>query len=512
MQPSSFARDAESRWPGQLAAIDMGSNSFRLEIGQLQRGRYRRIDYLKETVRLGAGLDAAGFLNEEAATRGLDCLARFARRLDGFAAHQVRAVATQTLREARNRDAFLVRAQTVLGQPVEIISGREEARLIFAGVARLQPSTVPRLVIDIGGRSTEMILGRGTRPRRAESFQVGSVSLSMKYFADGHFSERGFREAQIAAGAELEEALEPFASRHWREALGSSGTVGAVAQVLAASGVSDGGVTPAGLRWLMEQCLQAGSTDKLALPGLKTDRRAVIGGGLAILYTLATHFGIAELKPARGALRQGVIFDLAARQAAERRAGGEDLRDASVRELQRRFEVDLAQARRVGELALALLDGADTAASHEARRELGWAAALHEAGMMISHHDHHRHSAYLLAHVDAAGFSQSQLRRVGDLVLGQRGGLRKMEAALQDPAFALRLLCLRLAVIACHARDDSGAAAITLSVDRGTPTIALAADWADANPRAVHLLRDEADAWAKTGLAVAPRLLIAQVA
>jgi len=205
-----------------------------------------------------------------------------------------------------------------------------------------------------------------------------------------------------------------------------------------------------------------------------------------------------------------VIFDLAARQAAERRAGGEDLRDASVRELQRRFEVDLAQARRVAELALDLLDSAAPAASHEARRELAWAAALHEAGMMISHHDHHRHSAYLLAHVDAAGFSQSQLRRVGNLVLGQRGGLRKMEAALQDPTFALHVLCLRLAVIACHARDDAGAAGMTLRVDGGTPTIALAPDWADANPRAVHLLHDEVEAWARTGLALAPRLLVAE--
>jgi len=510
MQPSSSARGIESRWPGQLAAIDMGSNSFRLEIGQLQRGRYRRIDYLKETVRLGAGLDAAGFLSEDAATRGLECLARFARRLDGFAPHQVRAVATQTLREAQNRDAFLLRSESVLGRPVEIVSGREEARLIFAGVARLQPSTVPRLVIDIGGRSTEMILGRGTRPSRAESFQVGSVSLSMKYFADGRFSERAFREAQVAAGAELEEALEPFARRHWREALGSSGTVGAVSQVLAASGVSDGRVTPAGLRWLIERCLEAGSTDKLALPGMKNDRRAVIGGGLAILYTLATHFDIAELKPARGALRQGVIFDLAARQAAERRDGGEDLRDGSVRDLQRRFEVDLGQARRVSEVALELLDSAAPAASHEARRELAWAAALHEAGMMISHHDHHRHSAYLLAHVDAAGFSQSQLRRIGNLVLGQRGGLRKMEAALQDPAFALHVLCLRLAVIACHARDDAGPVGIALRVDGGTPVIDLAAGWADVNPRAVHLLHDEVEAWSRTGLALAPRLLVAE--
>ena len=169
MQPTSPPRGAPSRWPGHLAAIDMGSNSFRLEIGQLQGGRYRRVDYLKETVRLGAGLDAAGYLNDDAAGRGLECLARFARRLEGFLAHQVRAVATQTLREATNRDAFLLRAQSVLGQPVEVISGREEARLIFAGVARLQPSTSQRLVIDIGGRSTEMILGRGTRPRHLPS-------------------------------------------------------------------------------------------------------------------------------------------------------------------------------------------------------------------------------------------------------------------------------------------------------------------------------------------------------
>ena len=181
----------------------------------------------------------------------------------------------------------------------------------------------------------------------------------------------------------------------------------------------------------MERCLEAGSSERLALPGLKSERRAVIAGGLSILYTLATHFGIAELKPARGALRQGVIFDLAARQAAERRAGGEDLREASVRELQRRFQVDVAQAERVARIAAALLRSASPDTGREAARELAWAAALHEAGMMISHHDHHRHSAYLLGHVDAPGFSQSQLRRIGELVLGQRGGLRKMETSLQ---------------------------------------------------------------------------------
>jgi len=545
MQPNSAAPAVESRWPDQLAAIDLGSNSFRLEIAQLLGGHYRRIDYLKETVRLGGGLDARGHLSDEASERGLECLGRFARRLDGFAPSQVRAVATQTLREAKNRDAFLVRAQAVLGRPIEIISGREEARLIFAGVARLQPSTVPRLVIDIGGRSTEMILGRGTRPRQAESFQVGSVSLSMKYFPERRFTEKAFREAQVAAGAELEEALRQFAPKHWREALGASGTVGAVSQVLAASGITDGAITPAGLRWLMERCLEAGDADLLALPGLKDDRRAVIAGGVAILYTLATHFGIAELRPARGALRQGVIFDLAARQAAERRAGGHDLRDASVAELQRRFEVDVAQADRVGRVALALLDGIgghdlrdasvaelqrrfevdvaqadrvgrvalallDGIGGHsvEARHELAWAAALHEAGMMISHHDHHRHSAYLLDHVDAPGFSQSQLRRLGQLVLGQRGGLRKVEPALQSASFAHHLLCLRLAVIACHAREDVEPDAVALRVVDGTPVVRLRAGWADANPRALHLLRGEIDVWSKAGLAQQPRLVV----
>jgi exopolyphosphatase/guanosine-5'-triphosphate,3'-diphosphate pyrophosphatase len=498
----------EPRASTQLAAIDMGSNSFRLEIGQLQDGRYRRIDYLKETVRLGAGLDDAGVLGEEASARGLACLARFAQRLAGFAPAQVRAVATQTLREARNRDAFLVRAEQALGHPIEIISGREEARLIYAGVARLQPSTARRLVVDIGGRSTEMILGQGARPRRAESFQVGSVSLSMKYFPDGRFTRRAFHEAQVAAGAELEEALEAFAPRHWDEALGSSGTAGAVSQVLAASGVSDGRVTPEGLRWLMERCLEAGSADRLAVAGLKDDRRAVIGGGLAILYTLAAHFGIDELKPARGALRQGVIFDLEARAEAERRAGGEDLREQSVRELQRRFSVDAAQADRVVAVATALFRSVDPDADHESLRELRWAAALHEAGMMISHHDHHRHSAYVLSHADAAGFSQSQLRRLGELVLGQRGGLRKIEASLQDEDFALRILCLRLAVIVCHAREGADPNGVALRLQGADPTIVVLPGWAEGHPRALHLLREEVGAWAKAKAGLRPPALL----
>jgi exopolyphosphatase/guanosine-5'-triphosphate,3'-diphosphate pyrophosphatase len=355
-------------------------------------------------------------------------------------------------------------------------------------------------VIDIGGRSTEMILGRGRAPLHAESFQIGSVSLSMKYFADGRFTQAAFRAAQVAAGAELEEALEPFAAANWVEALGSSGTVGAVSQLLAASRITGGEVTPDGLRWLMDQCLRAGRVDKLALPGLKEDRRAVIAGGIAILYTLAAHFDIAALLPARGALRQGVIFDLDERLEAQRQEDrGQDIRDASVRELQRRFMVDTQQADRVRHVAEAFYDSVQPRAGHDARRELQWACALHEAGMMVSHHDHHRHSAYVLGHVDAAGFSQSQQRRLAELVLAQRGGLRKVDASLAQESFAWQVLCLRLAIIKCHARGEVDAEVLQLHRDGGTATLMLPPQWAEAHPRTLHLLTEEASIWERGG-------------
>lgn len=487
---------------GPLAAIDMGSNSFRLELATLAQGRYRRLDYLKETVRLGAGLDAHGMLTEDAAQRGLACLRHFASRLTGLEPAQVRAVATQTLREARNRNAFLLRAQEALGFPIEVISGREEARLIYAGVNHMQPAAKgdgARLVVDIGGRSTELILGRGRTPLVAESFGVGCVSLSMRFFPEGRITREGFRAAQVAAGAELEEALEPFARRNWSEALGSSGTAGAVSQLLATNGVSDGRITPAGLRWCIERCLDAGHVDQINLPGLKAERRAVLPGGLAILYTLATHFDIQALQPAKGALRQGVVVDLHERLQALTRERPADMRDASVTELQRRFGVDTAQAGRVAGVALALFDHAMPDADPETRRELGWASALHEVGLMVSHHDHHRHSAYLLAHVDAAGFSQNQQRRLSELVLAQRGGLRKVEPQLASETFAWQVLCLRLATIKCHARGAVDTQALKLRARGREAALSFSRTWAESHPRTVYQLQEEAAAWARSG-------------
>jgi exopolyphosphatase/guanosine-5'-triphosphate,3'-diphosphate pyrophosphatase len=490
-----------------LVAVDLGSNSFRVEIAQLDGGRYRRLDYVKQTVRLGGGLDADGMLTEPAMQRGFDCLTAFAQRIrsvaPGIGPEHVRAVATQTLREAGNRDAFLQRAQAALGHPIEVISGREEARLIYAGVMKMQPSDEARLVVDIGGRSTEMIIGQGRLPETTESFAVGCVSLSQRFFPSGELTGRGFRAAQVAAGAELEEALVSFPRHRWDTALGSSGTAGAVAQVLQAARVTDGRITPAGVRWMIERCIAAGHVDRLDFPGLKSERRAVIPGGLAVLYTLLANFRIEEMFPARGALRQGVVVDLHERLSAATHPQRGDMRDATVRALQQRFDVDVAQAERVQAVALALFDGAvpqPSPAEVEARRELAWACALHEIGLMVSHHDHHRHSAYLLAHADAAGFSQSQQRRIGALVLGQRGGLKKIEAALSQPLFAWQVLCLRLAVIKAHARGAVDSREMALRAWGREARLAYSQSWAESRPRTIFLLQEEAQAWARSGV------------
>lgn len=492
--------DIRSTHPQALAAIDIGSNSFRLEIGHLRGGRYRRLEYLKRVVRLGADLDEARRLRESGAQRGLACLAEFAEHLRGLPGVRLRAVATQTLREAVNRDEFLQRANSVLGHPIEVISGREEARLIFAGVSCLQPSDQPRLVIDIGGRSTELILGQGRSPGPAESFPVGCVSLSMAHFPDGRLTADAFRHAQVAAGAQFDESLATFDRRHWREALGSSGTVGALSDVLQANGLTDGRITPQALAHLIELAIEAGHIDRLSLAGMKDDRRPVFAGGLAILYTLMALLHIDVLQPAKGALRQGVIVDLHDRLVAAERDRSRDLRDTTARQLQQRFGIDRQHADRVKQTALSLHDDIALTDAPDARRELGWVCDLHEIGMALSHHDHHRHSAYMLAHIDAPGFSQSQLRRLADLALAQRGGLRKVEALLGDSDSAWLVLCLRLAIIRCHARQDPSAPHWVLG-RRGANRAWLATKPArtPVDPRTLYLLREEAQAWSKSG-------------
>jgi exopolyphosphatase/guanosine-5'-triphosphate,3'-diphosphate pyrophosphatase len=301
-------------WHGVLAAIDIGSNTIRLEIARHDAGHYQNVDYLKETARLGAGLDAQHRLVGAPAERGLACLGRFGQRLAGMPAAQVRAVATQTLREASNRDEFLRSASQALGYPIEVISGHEEARLIYLGVARLQPGDKRRLVVDIGGRSTEIILGQGAAIFAAESFGVGSVSLSRRHFADGVFSRATFDAARAQARAAFAPARHLFPRAAWQEALGSSGSASAVSQLLRANGRGDGAITPQALDWCLQCCLAAGSASQLHLPGLEPDRAPIIGGGLAVLLALLDLFEIDCLQPAKGALRNGLVFDLLDRQ------------------------------------------------------------------------------------------------------------------------------------------------------------------------------------------------------
>ena len=482
----------------RLAAVDLGSNSFRLEIGRLEHGQINRTEYLKETVRQGNGLDAGRNLTPEAMQRGWDCLARFGERLAGFKKSQVRAVATQTLREARNRDVFLERAHRVLGFPIDVIPGREEARLIYQGVAHMLPQSEDRrLVVDIGGRSTEMILGKGMDARTMESYRVGSVAWSMKYFADGQFTASAFQTAEVAAKAVLDEAINNYRAG-WDVAYGSSGTVGAVSDVLVAAGWPQGLVTQDGLDWLLDRLLKAQSADRLRLDGMKDDRRAVIGGGVSVLRAVFELLGIDQMHAALGALRHGVLYDL-----LDREQEVTDLRSTSVQRLMRKFAVDNTQAERVSKVAITLFQqlsiGSPVPELERLQRKLDWAAQLHEIGSHISHSEYHKHGAYILDNADAPGFALPELHRLSLLVLGHRGKLRKLEADFEDRLFVQQLLCLRLAVILCHARRDPDIE--DMRIERvGDHVFALACrnGWSDSFPQSAHLLREEVLAWQKT--------------
>ncbi len=488
----------------RLAAVDLGSNSFRLEIGLFEHGAFQRTEYLKETVRQGGGLDESRNLTPQAMQSGWDCLARFGERLAGFKPTEVRAVATQTLREARNRDDFLLHANAVLGFPINIISGREEARLIYQGVAHmLPPSDERRLVIDVGGRSTELILGQGRSPQVMESFRVGSIAWSKRYFPDGQLTLKSFEIAEIAAKAVLDEALEAYRPELWDVAYGSAGTVGAIGDVLVAAGWPAGVLTQDGLDWLLDKLLAAQSTDRLKLAGMREDRKAIIGGGVSVMRALFSLLGITSMQLASGGLRHGLICDLMGATHTD-----DDLREKTVRRLVKKFGADTVHGERVGTVATELFgqllkttapNSLPDADRH--MRKLAWAAQLHEIGSHISHNDSHKHGAYILDNADALGFSLSEMHRLSLLVLGHRGKLRKLEAALTDGNLATQLLALRLAVILCHARRDPDLHGMQLiRPNPGEQRIELhcASGWAAAFPQSAYLLREEALAWQKT--------------
>lgn len=494
-----------------FAAVDLGSNSFRLQIGRVIDDQIYPMDSIKASVRLASGITPDKRLDEPAQQRALDALGRFGERLRGFDAGTVRVVGTNALRVARNAHDFLPRAEEALGFPIEIIAGREEARLIYIGVAHSLPlSDGQRLVIDIGGGSTEFIIGRQMKPLLMESLYMGCVSYSMRFFPGGRVDKKRFRDAETAAGQEIERIAAAYGQAGWSEVVGSSGSARAIAELLEANALNPdgvGGITRRGLDALRNAMIQAGAVDRLALRNLPLERLPVLPGGVAIMCAVFAGLGIEHMQHAGGALRLGVLYDLLGRFHQR------DMRDTTVRHFKRRYHVDPRQSLRVEQTAMAFFEqlqgNADRLAplvkqeQETARRFLRWAAALHEIGISVAHGGYHKHGAYILGSADMPGFSNKDQARLARIVLGQRGKLEKLDMLPKGDALWNLVFCLRLAVLLRRSRDDRQLPEIRvrpLGSKAGEGyEIELSDTWPETNPLSTAALSDESAAWQRIG-------------
>jgi exopolyphosphatase / guanosine-5'-triphosphate,3'-diphosphate pyrophosphatase len=435
---------------GVIAAVDLGSNSFHIVVARAQHGRLAILDRMRDMVRLASGLTEHGYLDVDSQRRALACLKRFGQRLRDMEAHRVRVVGTSALRRARNAEPFLAAAEEALGgHPVDVISGVEEARLIYLGVSHHSPSgSGPMLVVDVGGGSTELIIGEGYEPKQLESLSVGCIGLTNQFFADGKLTRRRFERARLEVQLELRPIREPFRRSGWARAMGSSGTVKAAAEVAHQLGVGDGGLSVPAVERIIDEMIDARRLLDLKLPGLSAERATVFPGGVAILAQVMSSLGIERLEPSDGALREGLLYDMLGRLRDE------DARERSVSDMQRRFHVDIEQGARVEATVEALLEPVERVwALRDARcrQLLHWAARLHEVGLDIAHSKYHQHGGYLLAHADMPGFGRLEQQLLATLVSSHR---RKLDDALLDklpqawrsPALQMIVL-LRLAVL-----------------------------------------------------------------
>lgn len=480
-----------------IAAVDLGSNSFRLQVARVIGDQIYPLDTLKETVRLAAGLREDKTLDEAAQARALACLRRFNERLRGLPAEAVRAVGTNTFRVAKNAKSFLRAAEEALGFPIEVVAGREEARLIYLGVSHsVPPSDAPRLVVDIGGGSTECIIGEGYEPRQMESLYMGCVSFSRRFFADGRLGKAAFREAELAARAEVQAIAAEFGAGHWRHAVGASGTVRALADICRENGLTDGAITPEALDAIRAMLIEAREVKRLKLRGLSADRAPVIAGGFAILAAVFRELGVTRMEAANGALREGILYDLLGRFHHH------DTRELTVEEFQRRYHADRRQAERVARTAARLL--ADVAAHFhlepEAAKHLEWAARLHEIGISIAHSGYHRHSAYILGNADMPGFSRKDQERLALLVRAHRGALTKVAPLVGAPEDWLLIGVLRLAVLFNRSRSDLPLPPLALEWDNQSFRLRLNARWLSDNPLTEMLLHQEQAEWRSVGM------------
>jgi len=428
-----------------LGAVDLGSNSFHLAIARVVGDQLYPLDSMKETVRLGGGLTVDKQLDPAAQERAFTALKRFSERLAGMPREAVRVVGTNALRVAKNAAPFLRRAESALGFPIEVIPGREEARLIYLGVVHSLPmSHHNRLVVDIGGGSTECIIGNKLKPKAMESLYMGCVSYTARFFTDGRIDKKAFKQAQFAAREQVQAIAARFEKTGWKEAVGSSGTARSIAEVLAKNGQAARGISLEGLEWLKDQLVAAGEFRKISLAGLREDRVPVVAGGVAIMSAVFDELGLDDMIVAEGALRDGVLWDLLGR------VHHRDIREVTVDEFVHRYHVDQVQSQRVAGLAKELLKELDDRAGDLTPLAdfLQWAVRLHEIGMSIAQGAYHKHSAYILANADMPGFSRQEQGWLSNLVLAQRGKLSKMRAAFDDdPRLAALAFCLRVAVI-----------------------------------------------------------------
>ena len=480
-----------------VAAVDLGSNSFRLQVGRIVNDQIYPLDGLKEPVRLAAGLGDNKILDEASQARGLLALARFGERLAEFQPHRVRAVATNTLRVAKNAPEFIAKAEAALGFPIEVIAGREEARLIYVGVAHTLPEPHrQQLVVDIGGGSTEFIIGKSFQPIELESLYMGCVSYTLRYFPNDRIKRRGFDDAQLAARRELEAIADAYRREGWELAIGSSGTAKSLRDILVANGLSERGITRSGLEELKQVLIANGSLDKLGLKGIKADRLPVLPGGLAIMMSIFDAFGLEAMEFSDGALRLGVLYDLLGRYHHH------DLRDATVDAFADRYRVDRKQADQVAATATWLLEQLEPETrdpDNLERRFLQWAATLHEVGISVAHSSYHKHSAYILANADMPGFSRMDQGRLARLVLGHRGKLARLSDIDPDSPDWLSIVCLRLAVVFHRARTERSRPPI--AIERVGPGFSLTAnaDWLGELPLTAAALNDEVAQWNAIG-------------
>lgn len=488
--------------PDVLAAVDLGSNSFHLLVARVADGVVYPLDALREPVRLGAGLGPDKRLDRATQARALEALGRIGERLRGMPRDAVRAVGTNALRVAKNAPQFLREARRVLGFPIEVIAGREEARLIYLGVVHtLPPAAHRRLVVDIGGGSTELIIGAGLQPQLTESLYIGCVSASLRFFPDGRVDKARMKSAEMAARQELAAVAGAYRAHGWQEAIGASGSVRATEAILHAHGWSSDGITREGVERLRALLIKLEGADPDRIAGLRPGRAPVLPGGVAILGAVLDELGIERLHVAEGALRHGVLYDLLGR--VEQR----DVRAATVAQLIERYHVDPAQGERVRALALRIHEQLEPPrASPEQKADrllLGWAGLLAEIGLAIEHSQYHKHSAYLLAHADLPGFSRMEQARLARLVLAHRGKLAKLRDEELEPADWRMVFALRIAALLLRRRTDVELPPFRVEASEDGFAIALPADWLQRNPLSAAALESEVEHWKAVGLRLA---------